>query len=389
MASVELRSVSKSFGSTPVLLGVDIDIRDGEFVALLGPSGCGKSTLLKIIAGLEQQTSGEVIIGGRPMRRERPRARNVAMVFQSYALYPHMTARENMLLPLAMRELSVFQRLPFVGRLIPGTSATRAAIARRVEATARMLEIEPLLERRPGELSGGQKQRIAVGRALVREPAVFLLDEPLSNLDAKLRQQMREEIVAVHRRVGVTTVYVTHDQVEAMTMADRIVLMMDGVVQQIADPETIYEAPANLAVATFVGTPQINLLCGTVERTSSLRVGRGALTIDRGFAAGRRLTLGLRPEAVRLLPAGHRQGVAAIVTRVEYLGAELIVSLETASLETHLTARLSLEAVARLARLPRRGDAVTADLDPSAMLYFDETGQRLERERATAPYVPA
>ncbi|MQX55353.1 ABC transporter ATP-binding protein, partial [Sinorhizobium meliloti] len=265
MAEISIRSIRKSFGATSVLKDVSLEIADGEFLTLLGPSGCGKSTLLRILAGLEVQTGGSLAIGDHVVDGVRPKRRDVAMVFQSYALYPHMTVAQNMALPLRMRRLSSWQRLPVVGRFLLGTTAVGAEIEKDVMRTAKALGIGHLLARKPGQLSGGQRQRVAVGRAMVRQPAVFLMDEPLSNLDAKLRVQMRAEIKELHQRLGVTFVYVTHDQSEAMTMSDRVAVMLDGELLQVAPPQEIYADPDDLRVAEFIGSPKINILEATLR----------------------------------------------------------------------------------------------------------------------------
>src|SRR5919106_2541598 len=246
MAAVEIRNVRKAFGSTAVIHGVSVDIGDGEFVVLVGPSGCGKSTLLRMIAGLENITSGEIRIGERVVNRVPPKERDIAMVFQNYALYPHMTVAANMGFSLKLR------------------GAPKTEIETRVRRAAEILGLVPLLERYPRQLSGGQRQRVAMGRAIVRDPKVFLFDEPLSNLDAKLRVQMRGEIKELHQRLKTTTVYVTHDQVEAMTMADKIVVLHDGVVEQIGAPLELYDRPNNLFVAGFIGSPAMNFVKGKV-----------------------------------------------------------------------------------------------------------------------------
>src|SRR6201994_625408 len=247
MASVEIRGVRKAFGATAVIHGVDVDIEDGEFVILVGPSGCGKSTLLRMIAGLENITGGEIRIGGRVVNDVPPKERDIAMVFQNYALYPHMTVFDNMGFSLKLR------------------GAPKAEIDTRVNRAADILGLRPLLERFPRQLSRGQRQRVAIGRAIVRDPQVFLFDEPLSNLDAKLRVQMRAEIRDLHRRLGTTCIYVTHDQIEAMTMADRIVVMNHGVVEQIGTPLDLYDRPGNRFVASFLGSPSMNFLKGKVK----------------------------------------------------------------------------------------------------------------------------
>ena len=248
MASVEIRKVDKYFGSTHILHGVEIDIPDGEFVVLVGPSGCGKSTLLRMVAGLEEITSGEIAIGGRVVNQVPPKDRDIAMVFQNYALYPHMTVRQNMAFSLKLAK------------------APQATIDERVGRAASILGLESLLDRYPRQLSGGQRQRVAMGRAIVRDPQVFLFDEPLSNLDAKLRVQMRTEIKELHQRLKTTTIYVTHDQIEAMTMADRIVVMQHGVVEQLGAPLELYDRPVNLFVAGFIGSPAMNFIEAKVER---------------------------------------------------------------------------------------------------------------------------
>ncbi|MFN3321682.1 MAG: ABC transporter ATP-binding protein, partial [Allorhizobium sp.] len=300
MAAITIDHVQKSFGSTSVLRDVSLSISDGEFLTLLGPSGCGKSTLLRILAGLDVQTGGSLSIGDRVVDGVRPKARDVAMVFQSYALYPHMTVTANMALPLRMRRLSAWQRLPLVGRFLPGTRATVAAIEDDVAQTAEALGIGHLLDRKPGQLSGGQRQRVAVGRAMVRQPAVFLMDEPLSNLDAKLRVQMRAEIKELHKRLGVTFVYVTHDQSEAMTMSDRVAVMLDGELLQVAPPQEIYADPEDRRVAEFIGSPKIGILEATVEEPGVAMTAGTVFFIPGEIASGSKIALGIRPEAFYL-----------------------------------------------------------------------------------------
>ncbi len=257
MASVAFRNIQKAFGKVKVIHGIGFDIADGEFVVLVGPSGCGKSTLLRMLAGLEDITGGEISIDGKVVNDLESKDRDIAMVFQSYALYPHMTVRQNMGFSLRLR------------------NAAAALTAERVDNAARILNLDALLDRYPRELSGGQRQRVAMGRAIVRDPKVFLFDEPLSNLDAKLRVAMRAEIKALHQRLKTTTVYVTHDQIEAMTMADRIVVMHDGLVEQIGTPLELFDRPSNLFVAQFIGSPAMNVFAGTLRRTGSSFVCRG------------------------------------------------------------------------------------------------------------------
>jgi multiple sugar transport system ATP-binding protein len=321
MASIALRRISKRFGSTPVLHDVTLEIARGEFVAILGPSGCGKSTLLRILAGLEGPDAGSVELDGRDVTETPAKGRNLAMVFQSYALYPHMTVERNIAVPLEMRRLSALRRVPLLGALLPGTRLRRQAIADDVRRVAESLGLAPLLARRPAQLSGGQRQRVALARAMVREPAAFLMDEPLSNLDARLRGEAREEILALQRRLGATMVYVTHDQAEAMAMADRVAVMQGGRVLQVAAPQALYDEPASLEVARFVGSPPMNTLPATLGVDGSVSIA-GARLPFRARAAGGTATLGVRPEA--LLP-DDADGLPAEVTRIERLGAEAIL----------------------------------------------------------------
>src|SRR5690349_16941253 len=304
MSSVSIRRVQKDYGPVPVIRGVDVEIDDGEFVILVGPSGCGKSTLLRMIAGLEDISGGEIRIGERVVNDLAPKERDIAMVFQSYALYPHMTVEQNMAFSLKMG------------------GARKSEIDPKVARAARILSLEPLLGRLPKELSGGQRQRVAMGRAIVRDPQVFLFDEPLSNLDAKLRVQMRTEIKALHQRLGTTIVYVTHDQVEAMTMADKIVVLHDGVVEQVGAPLDLYDRPANLFVAGFIGSPAMNLLKGKVEREGFVVDGSGGLTLPFANAPtatpGLPAVYGVRPEHFKLDDAGF----PIMVEVVEPTGSE-------------------------------------------------------------------
>ena len=308
MATVEIRAVKKAYSDTPVIHGVDVDIQDGEFVVLVGPSGCGKSTLLRMIAGLESISGGEIRIGERVINDVPPKDRDIAMVFQNYALYPHMTVAENMGFSLKLRKMA------------------KPEIAARVKSAAEILSLAHLLDRYPRQLSGGQRQRVAMGRAIVRDPQVFLFDEPLSNLDAKLRVQMRTEIKELHQRLKTTTVYVTHDQIEAMTMADKIVVMHDGIVEQIGAPLDLYDRPANQFVAGFIGSPSMNFIKGRVrlEGTPRFEVGEHiALPLDQAGDAtdGQEAIFGLRPEHVRLDP----QGVPIEVLVTEPTGSEILV----------------------------------------------------------------
>ena len=316
MARIELRNIVKSFGATPVLKGIDLVVEDGAFLVLVGPSGCGKSTLLRVRAGLEEVDEGDVIIGETRVNDLPPAKRGIAMVFQSYALYPHMSVRENMAF----------------GLKLAGTD--KAAIGKAVDNAAALLEIEPLLDRRPKMLSGGQRQRVAIGRAIVREPSVFLFDEPLSNLDAELRVRMRYEFARLHQRLKTTTVYVTHDQVEAMTLADRIAILDQGRVVQFGSAEELYDRPASLFVAGFIGSPKMNFLEAVLDSVeagaATVRLRDGSLaraSVDaRGAAAGEAVTLGIRPEDLQ--PAA--EGLAATVTLIESLGNIRFAYLDSA-----------------------------------------------------------
>lgn len=377
MTELSIVNVTKRFDETDVLKGVSLDIADGEFVSLVGPSGCGKSTLLRIIAGLEAQTSGDIRIAGQSVVDRRAADRNLSMVFQSYALYPHLSVADNIAVPLKMRRLSRLQRLPLAARLLPSGRAASRKIEHDVHQAAKMLEIEHLLNRKPGQLSGGQRQRVALGRALVREPAAFLLDEPLSNLDAKLRVQTRAEIAQLHRRLRATFVYVTHDQVEAMTMSDRIAVMMGGRILQCATPETIYEDPDHIDVAEFIGSHKINILPVEISDDGQLHLLDRRLDLSV-VGAGRGVgSLGLRPEALRL--AGENAPIRGHVVHRENLGAELFVQIEVAALKERVTLRADPEQ----RRALQLGSPVGLEFDPAKALLFDPHGKRLRQLRPT------
>ena len=299
MASVHLRGITKSFGGQPVLHGVDLDVHDGEFLTVVGASGCGKSTLIRIIAGLEAQDSGSVAIGGVAVDHLRSFERKVAMVFQSYALYPHMTVFQNIATPLVMARLALGRRLPVIRLVSPRYRRIMREIADDVRAVAMQLQIEPLLGRRPAQLSGGQRQRVALGRAMVRQPAVFLMDEPLSNLDAKLRVHMRAELMELHQRLKATFIYVTHDQTEAMTMSDRVAMMQAGQVLQLSSPSELYDWPINQSVAEFIGNPAINLLPAVAGPGGRVHVLGNDLALGVDVPPGTKLVVGVRPESLR------------------------------------------------------------------------------------------
>jgi multiple sugar transport system ATP-binding protein len=310
MASITFDDVSKTYGDGfRAVADLNLDIKDSEFVVLVGPSGCGKTTALRMIAGLEEITGGQIRIGDRVVNNLPPGDRDVAMVFQNYALYPHMTVAENIGFALRMRKVP------------------KAEARKRVQETARVIGLTDHLDRKPKQLSGGQRQRVAMGRAIVREPQVFLMDEPLSNLDAKLRVQMRAEISRIQRQLSVTTVYVTHDQVEAMTMGDRVAVMRKGLLQQFDVPQRLYEAPANLFVASFIGSPAMNMLEGTVE-AEGCRVGAALLPAPAGLTVGKNVAVGIRPEALGLPGGDDRPRLHGRVATVEALGPEQLAHVE-------------------------------------------------------------
>jgi multiple sugar transport system ATP-binding protein len=353
MASVAIRDARKAFGATEVIHGVSVLIEDGEFVVLVGPSGCGKSTLLRMIAGLEHITAGEIRIGERVVNKVPPKERDVAMVFQNYALYPHMTVAANMGFSLMLR------------------GAAKAEIAQRVTRAAEILGLQPLLSRYPRQLSGGQRQRVAMGRAIVRDPQVFLFDEPLSNLDAKLRVAMRTEIKELHQRLKTTTVYVTHDQIEAMTMADRIVVMHDGLVEQIGAPLELYDRPHNLFVAGFIGSPAMNLLKGAIRANGRLEFEsedgvRLPLASAPRNSDGQAVIYGIRPEHFALA----EDGAEAEVQVVEPTGSELQVAARLG--------RAEVIAVFRERHNFKPGEKIRLKPDPRLAHLFDApSGKRL------------
>ncbi len=327
--SLELSGIGKGFGADDVLKEIDLSIRPGEFLSLVGMSGCGKSTLLRIIAGLETPDRGSVSIGEQDVTEVDPSDRNLAMVFQSYALYPHMSVRQNIATPLRMRRLPFAARLPMIGRFA-APAETLKQIDAAVEQAAETLQIAHLLDRKPAQLSGGQRQRVALARALVRSPAAFLMDEPLSNLDAKLRAHMREELAGLHRRLGATFIYVTHDQIEAMTMSDRIALMSEGRIEQLGTPDELYRKPATLTVARFIGTPSINLLPVEIDAQGKITAFGRDLGIEGAGRDAGPATLGLRAEDLR----PGEEGFAVRVVRSETHGADRFVSCRLLSDET-------------------------------------------------------
>jgi sn-glycerol 3-phosphate transport system ATP-binding protein len=359
MAAVSIRNVHKSFGPVKVIQGISMDIADGEFVVMVGPSGCGKSTLLRMVAGLEEISSGEIAIGDRVVNNLEPKDRNIAMVFQNYALYPHMSVYDNMAYGLRIK-----------GR-------TKADIDKRVQRAAEILELSALLKRRPRELSGGQRQRVAMGRAIVREPHVFLFDEPLSNLDAKLRVQMRSELQSLHQRLKTTTLYVTHDQVEAMTLAHRMLVMNAGKTEQIGRPLEVYTKPATTFVAGFIGSPPMNLIPGRLTDGGKMLAGNGSARLrlpePRPAYDGRNVLLGVRPEHFETCEKDSAL-LTPDIDFIELLGSDSLVygHLDSGQDGARIAARLHVSAVAKEGRLPLRFSA-------EHMHLFDaESGKRIE-----------
>ena len=363
MVGLRLDNVSKSFGDAQVIDSISFEASDGEFVVFVGPSGCGKSTLLRLITGLEEVSSGRIHIGGADVTAMKPSRRSVAMVFQSYALFPHMTVAENIGFGLRLA------RLP------------RDEISKRVAEAARILQVEDLLDRKPRQLSGGQRQRVAIGRSIIRDPKVFLFDEPLSNLDAALRVQMRLELARLHQRLGTTMIYVTHDQTEAMTLADRIVVMSKGRIEQVGSPIDLYEQPANRFVAGFLGSPAMNFLEVRYDGTGeSAEFAAGSLRVEAPAGMQKKaVAIGIRPEHVELAKGNADDGsFPAKVEIVEKLGAESLVYLQTDASSSSITMRTSPE------EQLRAGDEVRVCLNGQRVHYFDVDGRALIRTQTEA-----
>lgn len=364
MARVSLEGITRRFNATTAIEDITFNVPDGQFWVMVGPSGCGKSTILRTIAGLEAATSGNLYIGDRLVNDVPARQRDVAMVFQNYALYPHMTVAENLAFGLKMRQ------------------ADPKTIQGRIETVAHSLDIEHLLERKPRQLSGGQQQRVALGRAIARQPQVFLLDEPLSNLDAQLRDDTRAELKQLHQRVGITTIYVTHDQVEAMTMADQIVVLNRGQVQQIGDPQAIYTQPANQMVATFMGSPPMNILSVLCDG-HQLQIDPYTIPSPACFRSslhayqGQRVNLGVRPEHLQVVSAGSRHDLAVDVTLVEPLGREILIRARVPASDRATASSVNIQVSPDVR--PQVGDRLYLQLDRDRLLVFDPaTGERLD-----------
>ena len=354
MAQVEFKQVKKSYGNVDVIHGVDLTIADGEFVVIVGPSGCGKSTLLRMVAGLEPITDGEIWIDGKVVNNLEPKDRDIAMVFQNYALYPHMNVRENMSYGLKIRKMPADE------------------ISARISKAAEILELAHLLDRKPKQLSGGQRQRVAMGRAIVRNPKVFLFDEPLSNLDAKLRVDMRLEIQKLHHELKVTSLYVTHDQIEAMTLSDRMLVMNSGIIEQVGTPKEVYERPASLFVANFIGTPAMNQLWGT-RAGQSLKTDQGDMfhvgEFPSTIANGERVALGVRPEHLQVVPTAQARFSIA-VQMIEWVGADAYAYGQFANYR--IICRLDNATSVRV------GERLPLSFDPMRVHWFNaETGKRI------------
>jgi multiple sugar transport system ATP-binding protein len=377
MSSIVIQKISKSFGVTSVLKDLSLTIKDGEFVSLLGPSGCGKSTLLRLIAGLDVAEQGSIVVGQHDVTRLPPKARDLAMVFQSYALYPHLSVYDNIAVPLRMRRLNAWQRLPGVRLLSRVQQKIEREIRQDILEVAATLGIQALLPRKPAQLSGGQRQRVALGRAMVRKPEAFLMDEPLSNLDAKLRVHMRSELSQLHRTLGATFLYVTHDQAEALTMSDRIAVMMEGSILQYDTPDEIYRNPSDLRVAEFVGSPRINMLQGwvregrlEVSETERKQLENSYLDLSVEAPHGLGVVVAFRSEQCSLVSAGQ-SALQGVVTHLENLGSETLVHVRTKQAKDPIIVRLAAQA-------PRvqLGSLVGVSL-AMLPLVFSEHGPRL------------
>jgi multiple sugar transport system ATP-binding protein len=381
VASIAIEKVKRSYGATAVLKEVNLNVADGEFISLLGPSGCGKSTLLRLIAGLDFPDQGKILLDDKDITGLAARARDIAMVFQNYALYPHMTTEQNIAVPLEQRQLSSAQRLPVIGQLFPEARRIKQGIAEQVRRAAAATSIEHLLDRRPSQLSGGQRQRVALARAIVRNPKAFLFDEPLSNLDAHLRVQVRDEIASLHQKLGTTFIYVTHDQEEAMALSDRIALMKDGAILQIATPEELYSRPASVDVAMFIGQPQMNLLGGRID-------GDGQLTIEGVpqpiWISGRRnedCHVGVRPTEFTVTTAARASSIRTVMQQRQYIGGAELWNLTTpygTPVKAHVPDRIAKEA----------SKEIFLNVGGQDVHVFSKDGRRVASELATADERP-
>ena len=373
MGTISLKNISKSFGSTQVLNNLNVDINDGEFLTLVGPSGCGKSTLLRIIAGLEQQTSGDVLIDNKNVNRVRASERDLAMVFQSYALYPHLTVRRNLETPLRLRDYNAFERLPLIGNFSPSKKEKTESINQLVNKTSETLKISELLDRKPGQLSGGQRQRVALGRAMVREPVAFLMDEPLSNLDAALRVHMRSELSELHNSLKTTFVYVTHDQAEALTMSSRMAVMIDGNLLQLDTPQEVYDNPSSLSVAQFVGSPKINIFKGTADSSGTVSF----LNVNlkrKSSESNTDLHIGIRPEHLEITNESNENTFSGTVAYRENLGSDIFfhVNIEDGS------NKIIVRGLPQFTNQISNGSSVNIKRVSDKALLFNQAGMRVQ-----------
>jgi len=372
MSALSIKNCTKSYGDVQILKDINLHVKKGEFLTLLGPSGCGKSTLLKIIAGLDTQTSGEIIIKGKEVTNIEPSNRNISMVFQSYALYPHMSVYENIATPLKTRKLDAIQKMPFIGKYLKKSKQILKSIDKDVKEVADKLNIIHLLDRKPGELSGGQKQRVAIGRAMVRNPHLFLMDEPLSNLDASLRVQMRAEIAALHRELNETFVYVTHDQEEAMTMSDKVAVMMDGVILQFDTPHNIYTNPNHIKVAQFIGSPNINTLSAqSYEEGEVYLCGKNIDFKLQGYELSE-LSLGIRPESFKVVEEKSSKSISASIKHIENLGSHYLLYVNVGHEQNICIVKVNDINAHKI------DDIIHLEVKTKKMLVFDAiTGQRI------------
>ncbi|WP_208245835.1 ABC transporter ATP-binding protein (plasmid) [Rhizobium sp. T1470] len=381
MAALDLHidTISKRYDTTDVLRDVSLRVAQGEFVTLLGPSGCGKSTLLRIVAGLERADQGHVGISARRLDTVAPKDRDLAFVFQSYALYPHLSVYDNIAAPLIMRELTSLERLPLIGALLPGAVQRNRSIDERVRQTSALLKLDAVLDRRPAALSGGQRQRVALGRAMVRKPKIFLMDEPLANLDAALRIHTRSEIARLHKEMGTTTLFVTHDQAEAAALSDRIAIMFGGEIRQVAKPADLYRDPADLDVARFLAQPFLNELAVTAPIGGGLTIGNSRIIIRDALGTRDAGTLAFRPEHASLIDPDRPGALQVQVSRIEHAGTDAYVFADG-----EVGAQFVIRTTAERAQSLRGGETHGLDIDSEKAWFFPSNGSRQRRDHSWA-----
>jgi len=375
LAEIELKGISKNFDKNEVIKSLNIVIQNGEFITIVGPSGCGKSTLLRIIAGLETQSSGDVIIDGREVNNIKASNRDLAMVFQSYALYPHLTVLQNLMVPLKLRRMSTLERFPIINWFLPSRKSKIDELKESVLEASETLQIKHLLGRKPGQLSGGQQQRVAVGRAMVREPVAFLMDEPLSNLDAALRVHMRAEISELHRKLKTTFVYVTHDQAEALTMSDRMAVMMDGEILQLDTPSEIYNKPSNLKVAEFIGSPKINVLSAESNEIGEINCMGLSLSFSVKDNKSEKIFIGVRPEHTFLLQDKNKTCFVGEVNHKENLGSDIYLHVTLKDSQQKMIVRSNPD----ISFNTKIGEIIRIGFDTNKVMAFNESGQNLQK----------